>query len=86
MHAMLFILRSVMGQEKNRENPASKMNCDLSREFSDVDSDFVALDPKVQEQLGRVFRSYCEDLLHQPIPDKFVVLLAKLEARQREKK
>jgi hypothetical protein len=33
-----------------------------------------------------VLRSFCEDLIHQPIPDKFVVLLAKLEAKQREKK
>lgn len=46
--------------------------------------DGVYLDPKIQEQLGRAFRSYCDDLLRQPIPDKFVVLLAQLEARQRE--
>ncbi|MGD9545495.1 MAG: NepR family anti-sigma factor [Methylocystis sp.] len=53
----------------------------------DVDgADGVALDPKVQAQLGRVFRAYCDDLIHQPIPDKFTVLLAKLEAKQREKK
>ncbi|PWB92300.1 hypothetical protein C5688_01290 [Methylocystis sp. MitZ-2018] len=57
--------------------------------FQDVDgaqSDGVSLDPKVQAQLGRVFRAYCDDLIHQPIPDKFTVLLAKLEAKQREKK
>jgi hypothetical protein len=44
------------------------------------------LEPHIQEQLGRVLRSFCDDLIHQPIPDKFVVLLAKLEAKQREKK
>lgn len=44
------------------------------------------LEPHVQEQLGRVLRSFCDDLIHQPIPDKFVVLLARLEAIQREKK
>ena len=49
-------------------------------------ADGVALDPKIQAQLGRVFRAYCDDLIHQPIPDKFAVLLAKLEAKQREKK
>ncbi|WP_246716871.1 MULTISPECIES: NepR family anti-sigma factor [unclassified Methylocystis] len=57
--------------------------------FQDADGsqlDGVALDPKVQAQLGRVFRAYCDDLIHQPIPDKFTVLLAKLEAKQREKK
>lgn len=45
----------------------------------------AALDPKVQEQLGRVFRNFCDDLVKQPIPDKLSVLLARLEARQREK-
>ena len=48
--------------------------------------DVPALDPKVQEELGRVFRTFCDDLIHQPIPDKLVVLLARLEAKQREKK
>lgn len=51
-----------------------------------ANADGVALDPKIQAQLGRVFRAYCDDLIHQPIPDKFTVLLAKLEAKQREKK
>ena len=49
-------------------------------------ADAPALDPKVQEQLGRVFRTFCDDLIHQPIPDKLVVLLARLEAKQRDKK
>jgi hypothetical protein len=48
--------------------------------------DGVVLEPHIQEQLGRVLRSFCDDLIHQPIPDKFVVLLARLEAKQREKK
>lgn len=50
------------------------------------DQDGVMLDPKVQAQLGRVFRAYCDDLIQQPIPDKFSVLLAQLEAKQRAKK
>lgn len=53
------------------------------RDGGDVDCDPVALDLKVQEQLGKVFRAYCDDLIHQPVPEKFVVLLAKLEAKQR---
>lgn len=48
--------------------------------------DGAILEPHIQEQLGRVLRSFCDDLIHQPIPDKFVVLLAQLEAKQREKK
>jgi hypothetical protein len=84
-----------------RENPhdndtpsrdAEPNNKAGGREEADADgcqadqADGVALDPKVQAQLGRVFRAYCDDLIHQPIPDKFTVLLAKLEAKQREKK
>jgi len=46
----------------------------------------IFLEPHIQEQLGRVLRSFCDDLIQQPIPDKFVVLLAQLEAKQREKK
>jgi len=53
---------------------------------ANANADGVALDPKIQAQLGRVFRAYCDDLIRQPIPDKFTVLLAKLEAKQREKK
>ncbi|GLI91408.1 NepR family anti-sigma factor [Methylocystis echinoides] len=48
--------------------------------------DGVYLEPHIQEQLGRVLRSFCDDLVQQPIPDKFVMLLAQLEAKQREKK
>lgn len=48
--------------------------------------DAAFLEPHIQEQLGRVLRSFCDDLIQQPIPDKFVVLLAQLEAKQREKK
>lgn len=55
-------------------------------EVDGANADGVALNPKIQAQLGRVFRAYCDDLIHQPIPDKFTVLLAKLEAKQREKK
>lgn len=64
-------------------------NHDGDRDKKQIDGSHTevgALDPKVQAQLGRVFRAYCDDLIHQPIPDKFTVLLAKLEAKQREKK
>jgi hypothetical protein len=49
-------------------------------------ADGLYLEPQIQEQLGRVLRSFCDDLVQQPIPDKFVMLLAQLEAKQREKK
>jgi hypothetical protein len=78
-----------MTQEKEREErdqliSASGETRRVEDELDGVEPAF--LEPHIQEQLGRVLRSFCEDLIHQPIPDKFVVLLAKLEAKQREKK
>ncbi len=44
-----------------------------------------ALDPKVQQKLGEMFQSFCEEMIKQPVPDKFLDLLAKLEAKERPK-
>jgi hypothetical protein len=84
---------SRMSQRENQhdnDGPCRDAESDPNRApENDIDGsvvDGVALDPKIQDQLGRVFRAYCDDLIHQPIPDKFTVLLAKLEAKQREKK
>ncbi|QGM97222.1 NepR family anti-sigma factor [Methylocystis parvus] len=85
-----------MTQGKEREEAkAPKAEIAETRQVADarqivddvVDGAEIAfLEPHIQEQLGRVLRSFCDDLIHQPIPDKFVVLLAQLEAIQREKK
>lgn len=79
---------------KNEEGtalPASTSD-DMRHDEKQVDGEQVDgvetafLEPQIQEQLGRVLRSFCDDLIHQPIPDKFVALLAQLEAKQRDKK
>ena len=44
---------------------------------------FSGLDPQVQEKLGQMFQSFCEEMVKQPVPDKFMVLLAQLEAKER---
>ncbi|MGJ0621579.1 MAG: NepR family anti-sigma factor [Methylocystis sp.] len=83
-----------MSQRENRHDdggPSTDADSNMQtaaegRENEADGADGVALDPKIQAQLGRVFRAYCDDLIRQPIPDKFTVLLAKLEAKQREKK
>lgn len=85
-----------MSQRENQhdnDGPCRDVDSDVHRAAegseNDVDGpnvDGVVLDPKIQAQLGRVFRAYCDDLIHQPIPDKFTVLLAKLEAKQRAKR
>ena len=42
------------------------------------------LDPKVQEAIGKALKAYCDDIVAAPIPAKFLALLAKLEAKERE--
>lgn len=48
---------------------------------SDEDSDCV-LDPKVQESIGRSLKAHYDDIVNAPVPDKFLVLLAQLEATE----
>lgn len=62
--------------------------------MSDVDLDMTepdrgdeqgldpVLDPKVQESIGRSLKAHYDDLVNAPIPDKFLVLLAQLEAQE----
>jgi Anti-sigma factor NepR len=42
----------------------------------------VVLDPKIQELIGRSLKAHYDDLVRAPVPDKFLVLLAELEARE----
>lgn len=76
------------GNEKEERKTLAQETADLGQVDGDqVDGVETAfLEPHIQDQLGRVLRSFCDDLIHQPIPDKFVMLLAQLEAIQREKK
>jgi Anti-sigma factor NepR len=77
----------VMTQGKEQEDRLVQQPFDERLGDDPIDAmEGAILEPHIQEQLGRVLRSFCDDLIHQPIPDKFVVLLAQLEAKQREKK
>lgn len=42
----------------------------------------LILDPKVQESIGRSLKAHYEDIVNAPVPDKFLVLLAQLEAQE----
>lgn len=42
----------------------------------------ATLDPKIQEALGRSLKAHYDDLVKAPIPDRFLVLLAELEAKE----
>ncbi|PZU94008.1 MAG: hypothetical protein DI527_04940 [Chelatococcus sp.] len=48
---------------------------------AEEDGDFV-LDPKVQESIGRSLKAHYDDIVNAPVPDKFLVLLAQLEATE----
>jgi Anti-sigma factor NepR len=40
------------------------------------------LDQRVQDAIGRSLKAHYDDLINAPIPDRFLVLLAQLEARE----
>ena len=42
----------------------------------------VTLDPRIQDAIGRSIKAHYNDLINAPIPDKFLVLLAELEAKE----
>jgi hypothetical protein len=44
----------------------------------------VRLNAKMQEVIGRSLKAHYDDLIHAPIPDKFIELLARLEAQERK--
>ena len=49
----------------------------------DEDAD-VVLDPRVQESIGRSLKAHYDDLINAPIPDRFLMLLAQLEASENQ--
>jgi hypothetical protein len=42
----------------------------------------LMLDPRVQESIGRSLKAHYDDIVNAPVPDKFLVLLAQLEATE----
>jgi hypothetical protein len=40
------------------------------------------LQAKIQEAIGRSLKAHYDDLVHAPIPDKFLELLARLEMKE----
>ena len=51
-------------------------------EMANDDADPAALDPKIQAVLGKALRAMSQDIVAEPVPDKFLALLAKLESRE----
>ena len=41
------------------------------------------LDPRIQDILGRSLKAHYDDIVAAPMPDRFLVLLAQLEAKEK---
>jgi hypothetical protein len=52
-------------------------------EEPEVERDIV-LDPRIQEAIGKSLKAHYDDLIKAPVPDRFLVLLAELEAKERK--
>jgi len=60
-------------------------DADSATASSDGDDDRdgdLTLDPRVQESIGRSLKAHYDDIVNAPVPDKFLVLLAQLEATE----
>ncbi|MBL8568113.1 MAG: hypothetical protein JNK84_03415 [Phreatobacter sp.] len=50
---------------------------------SDDDGQDIVLDARIQDAIGRSLKAHYDDLISAPIPDRLLVLLAELEAKER---
>jgi anti-sigma factor ChrR (cupin superfamily) len=50
----------------------------------DIAGEVPELDAKIQAILGMALQTHFEDLVQAPIPDRFLVLLAQLEAKEKK--
>ena len=46
--------------------------------------DDATLDPKVLETIGRALKAHYDDLVHAPLPEKLLDLLARLEKEEQQ--
>lgn len=64
------------------EEPMNMSNTGLSETEGGEPEFEVLLDPKVQESIGRSLKAHYDDLINAPVPDRFLMLLAQLEASE----
>ncbi|MCA0317492.1 MAG: hypothetical protein LCH88_05410 [Proteobacteria bacterium] len=50
---------------------------------SDDDGQDIVLDSRIQDAIGKSLKAHYDDLISAPIPDRLLVLLAELEAKER---
>jgi hypothetical protein len=54
-----------------------------SAEVENLDEE-LQIDEHIQRRIGTKLRSYYDELLNEPIPEKFVELLVKLDEKERQ--
>jgi hypothetical protein len=69
-----------MSGDQDHDNIGANRSLDVAQGHDDE----PVLDVKIQQQLGLILSQYSQDLLSQPVPDSFLALLARLEARERQ--
>jgi Anti-sigma factor NepR len=67
------------GQRMKKSNPVESTTSNLAEESA---PEGASLDPKVLETIGRALKAHYDDLVHAPLPDKFLDLLARLEKEE----
>ena len=60
----------------------SNIGTDMADSTGGPDDAEIFMDPKVQESIGRSLKAHYDDIVNAPVPDKFLVLLAQLEAQE----
>ncbi len=54
----------------------------MNHAMNEANMDLPDLDARTKGLLGRALQSHYDDLINAPIPDRFLVLLAQLEAKE----
>lgn len=72
---------AVGGRAKPRARKTSVRGSAEAGSGTDADS---ALDPQIQAEIGRHLRNIYQAVLEQPVPERFVELLADLEQQERK--
>lgn len=54
------------------------------QDAQDFSTEEPALDPVIQDAIGKALKAHFQDLMQAPLPDRLVVLLAELQAKENE--
>jgi hypothetical protein len=71
--------------DQAKSEKSGDMQTDLSQGNGDPGDQMLPLDPKIQDLIGRSLKAHYDDLINAPIPDKFLSLLAELEAKEQKR-